>query len=55
MIRAIGSTISVPPQQFGIAQEFLGFGAGLEHLDHLLVDGAAGRDHESLAHLREGL
>ena len=38
-----------------IAQEFLALGAGLQRLDHVIVHGAAGRDHERLAHLREGL
>jgi len=52
---AVGRDNHAAAAAIGTAQERLGRRVGLEHLDHALVHCAAGRDHEGLAHLREGL
>jgi len=52
---AVGRHDHAAAAAIGTAQEFFRRRAGFEHLDHALVDGAAGRDHERLAHLGESL
>jgi hypothetical protein len=55
MMRLLGATMTLPPQQSGSRRNFSASAPGLEQRDHALVHGAAGRDHERLAHLRERL